>query len=179
VYLTPNAFQALAQFNERVSGYWLGKEMALIVRRPTVLAFDAEGRLHSASGPCLEYRDGWGVYAWHGVRVPEQVILAPERLSREDFQSEQNMEVRRVMQECMGQQFMTKLGGVVMDAGPRGTLYEVRLPADDPEQVARYVQVQDASSARRYFLRVPPTVRTAAEAVAWSPVKEYRPAQET
>ena len=50
------------------------------------------------------------------------------------------------------------------------------------ERVARYVQVQDASTPRQYFLRVPPTIQTAAEAVAWSfglSVEDYGPAQET
>ena len=55
------------------------------------------------------------------------------------------------------------------------------LPRDDPERVASYVQVQDASTERHYFLRVPPTIQTAAEAVAWTfqvTVKDYHPAQE-
>ena len=59
---------------------------------------------------------------------------------------------------------------------------EAELPADDPERVARYVQVQDASTERQYFLRVPPSIQTAAEAVAWTfqvAVKDYQPAQET
>lgn len=48
--------------------------------------------------------------------------------------------------------------------------------------MARYIQVQDASTDRQYFLRVPPTIQTAAEAVAWTfhlSVEEYHPAQET
>ena len=60
-------------------------------------------------------------------------------------------------------------------------LYEVALPSD-PEQTARYVQVKDGSTSRQYFLRVPPTIQTAAEAVAWSfdmPVEAYSPARET
>jgi len=182
VYLAPHALHALAHFNELVSGYWLGQEVALLVRRPTVLARDSEGRLHSPGGKCLAYPDGWGFYAWHGLRVPEQVILAPERLSREDFFKEPNVEVRRVIQERMGSRFVSELGGQVIDTGARGTLYEVRLPKDDPEGVARYVQVQDASTPRQYVLRVPPTIQTAAEAVAWSfscTLEEYHPAQET
>jgi hypothetical protein len=130
----------------------------------------------------VEYHDGWGWYAWHGVRVPERVILDPDRLTREDFLKESNVEVRRVIQERMGSRFVSELSGVVIDCGPRGTLYEVRLPADDPERVARYVQVQDASTSRLYILRVPPTVQTAAEAAAWSfqvSVEDYHPAQET
>jgi hypothetical protein len=182
-YLAPDgSLQALAHFNTFVSGYWLGQDTVVLVRRPTHLSRDRQGRLHRATGRCLEYPDGWGFYAWHGVRVPEKVILAPERLSREDFLREPNAEVRRVMQERMGQRFVPELGGEVLDSGPRGTLYEVKLPDDDPEGVARYVQVQDASTPRQYFVRVPPTIQTAAEAVAWSfqvAVEEYHPAQET
>lgn len=187
VYLTPNEFQALARFNELVSDYWLGNGAALLVRRPRVLALDAAGRLHSATGRCIEYRDGGGGYAWHGVVVPKKVILAPEALTREDFLNELNAEVRRVIQERMGEQFLAKVGGVLIDSGPRGALYEVALPPPpEPwmrwERVARYVQVQDASTPRQYFLRVPPTIQTAAEAVAWSfglSVEDYGPAQET
>ncbi|HEY1387987.1 MAG TPA: hypothetical protein VGF38_05540 [Ktedonobacterales bacterium] len=182
VYLAPNALHALTCFNELVSGYWLASNDAVIVRRPAVLTRDADGRLHSATGKCVEYRDGWGFYAWHGVRVPERVIHAPETLTREDFLGENDVEVRRVIQERMGDRFVSTLGGQVIDVGPRGTLYEVRLLEDDPEGVARYVQLQDASTARQYFLRVPSTIQTAEEAVAWSfqlTVEEYRPAQET
>ena len=180
-YFAPNEAHGLAHFNQMVSGYWLGKEVALIVRRPKRLALDAEGRLHSETGKCVEYGDGWGFYAWHGVRVPEEVILDPDYLIGLDWRQAENVEVRRVMQERMGERFVSELGGVVLDSSSRGTLYEVALPRD-PEQVARYVQVQDASTDRSYFLRVPPTIQTAAEAVAWSfglSVEDYHPAQET
>lgn len=166
VYLAPNALHALARFNERVSGYWLGRETALIVRRPRILTCDAQGRLHSTTGRAMEYHDDCCLYAWHGVRVPEQVILAPETLTRKDFLNEKNVEERRVIQERMGGSFVSEMGSGVLDTSPRGMLYEVRLLADDPEPVARYVQMQDASTERRYFLRVPPTIQTADEAVA-------------
>ena len=180
-YLAPNAAHGLAHFNQLVSGYWLGKAVALVVRRPNVLALDEAGRLHSATGKAMEYHDGWGIYAWHGVRVPEKVILAPETLTREDFLNERNITARRIIQERMGQRFVWELEGTFIDGGPRGVLYEVPLPGD-PERVARYVQVQDASTPRQYFLRVPPTIQTVAEAVAWSfglSVEDYGPTQET
>jgi hypothetical protein len=181
-YLTPNDLQALASFNELVSGYWLSKQVALLVRRPRRLAWDAERRLHHQTCKCLEYQDGWGISAWHGVLVPDKIILAPETLTRADFLKAPNVEVRRIIQERMGGRFVLDLGGVVIDSSSRGTLYEVGLPDDDPEEVARYVQVLDASTPRQYFLRVPPTIQTAAEAVAWSfglSVEGYGPAQET
>jgi hypothetical protein len=180
-YIAPNEAMALARFNELVAGYWFGKEVALIVRRPRRIAFDEENRLHNATGPCVEYRDGWGFYAWHGVRVPEKVILAPETLTREDFLGEDNIEARRLIQERMGQRFVWELEGVFIDGAPGGVLYEVPLPGD-PEQVARYVHVHDASTLHQYYLRVPPTIQTVAEAIAWSfgmTVEEYHPAKET
>jgi hypothetical protein len=150
-YLAPNEAHALAHFNEQVSGYWLGQEEAILVRRPKVLSRDAQERLHSATGKCLEFHDGWSLYAWHGVWVPEKVILRPETLTREDFLDAPSLEVRRVIQERMDGRFVSELGGTVIDTGPRGTLYEVRLPEDDPEEVARYIQVQDASTERQYY----------------------------
>src|SRR5262249_41775456 len=181
-YLAPNDSHALTLFNARVSGYWLGQGVALLVRRPHRLILDNAGRLHSASHKCVEYPDGWGFYAWHGVRVPEKVILAPEALTREDFLGEHDLEARRAIQERMGPRFVSELRGKALDEGPCGTLYEVRLPAGDPERVARYVQVQDASTPRQYMLRVPPTVETAEEAVAWTfqlSVGGYYPIEET
>jgi hypothetical protein len=182
VSLAPNDLRALTHFTQTVSGYWLGQEKALIVRRPRLLSLDAAGRLHSATGKCIEYQDGWGCYAWHGVRVPEKVILAPETLTREDWEHEPNVEAARIIQERMGSRFVSELGGRVLDRSPRGTLYQITLSFRDPERVAHYVQVQDASTERHYFLRVPPTILTAAEAIAWSfglSVEEYSPAHET
>jgi hypothetical protein len=116
------------------------------------------------------------------VVVPEKVILAPETLTREDWEWEPNVKAARIIQERMGSRFVSELGGRVLDRSPRGTLYQTMLSFRDPERVAHCVQVQDASTERHYFLRVPPTIQTAAEAVAWSfglSVEEYGSTHET
>lgn len=175
----PNRLIHLARFNELVSGYDLGHELAWLVRKPIRMQQDADGLLHADSRKCLEYRDGWGVYAWHGVGVPEQVIMQPETLTREDWLNERNLEVRHVMQERMPN-FVETIGAGWLDTGKYGSLYAVDL-APDPEEVAHYVHVQDSSSARSYYLRVPPTILSADEAVAWTfglSEEEYQPAQE-
>jgi len=180
-YYAPNEARALAQFSECVSGYWCGKTVALLVRRPTLLTFDDEGRLHNATGPSVTFQDGWAIYAWHGVCVPERFITAPDELNRDDFFSAENVEARRLIQERMGTRFVEEVGGRFIDGGLQGVLYEVELP-EDPERVARYVQVADPSTGREYFLRVPPSIQTAAEAVAWTfgrTPDKYHPATET
>jgi hypothetical protein len=48
--------------------------------------------------------------------------------------------------------------------------------------VAHYVRIQDSSTERQYYLRVPPTIQSADEAVAWTlgpNGQEYQPEQET
>jgi hypothetical protein len=125
--------------------------------------------------------DGWTVHAWHGISVPERVISAPVQLTAQDWSGTRDVEVRRVIQERMGERFVEELGGEVIDNGPRGTLYKVDLP-NDPEEVALYLQVHDMSTERTYYLRVPPTIQTAEEAVAWTfglKADEYRPIHES
>ena len=63
----------------------------------------------------------------------------------------------------------------------RGVLYEVELRRD-PDRLARYIHVRDASTQREYHLRVPLTIATVAEAVAWTfnlTAEDYCPTVET
>src|SRR5262249_44873361 len=139
LYLSSNEAHALAQLNELVCGYWLGAAVALLVRKPRLLSLDEAGRLHSATGQSVEYADGWGFFAWHGVQVPERVILAPRTLSRADFLTENIVEVRGVIQERMGaERFVWELEARFIDGSAQGVLHEVDLPGD-PDRVARYV----------------------------------------
>jgi hypothetical protein len=175
----PNRLVHLARFNELVSGYYLGRKQAWLVRKPIHLRRDAQGCLHSADGKCLVYRDGWGGYAWHGVPVPEQVMLQPETLTREDWLNERDLEVRRVIQERMPN-VVEAIGAQLLDTGQRGVLFAVDL-SPDPEGVAHYVRVRDSSTERAYYLRVPPEIQRADEAVAWTfelSEEEYQPEQE-
>lgn len=177
----PLIHQAL--FNEMVFGYLPGSKEAWVVRKPILLELDEQDRLHSASGRCVEFRDGWGFYAWHGVQVSEKIILHPEQITREDWLGERNLEVRRVIQERLGNdRFVELVGGMCIDRGTRGNLIEVDLGEEDPEGVAHYVQVQDASTERHYSLRVPPSIRRADDVVAWTfdlDEPDYQPVQET
>jgi hypothetical protein len=63
---------------------------------------DEEGRLHCEDGPALGYPDKFSIWAWHGVRVPRHVIEAPDTITAQQIQAEENAEIRRVMVERMG-----------------------------------------------------------------------------
>jgi hypothetical protein len=174
-----NTLIYLARLNEMVSGYRLGDAEAWLIRKPVRLERDEQGRLHSADGMCIQYPDGWGFYAWHGVRCPEHYMLG--KITRADWLREANLELRRVIEERLGpEQFVALVGERCIHHSKRGMLMEVDLP-DDPERVAHYLKVRDPSTGRRYYLRVPPSITNADEAAAWTfglDTATYQPDQE-
>ena len=168
--------------NEMVCGYRLGSEEAWLVRKPIRLERDARGWPHCADGMCVQFRDGWGFYAWHGTRCSEQLILHPEQITKEEWMNERDLEIRRIMQERLGNdRFVELVGGKCIEQGRRADLIEVDLGRNDPERVARFVRVKDTSTERIYYLRVPPTFEQADAALAWTfglEVQDYQPVQE-
>jgi hypothetical protein len=93
---------AIIALGESCCWWWPHKEFALACERPSVIARDEGGQLHSVTGPACGFRDGWGVYAVHGTRVPAWVIEHPDRITVATIEAEQNAEVRRVMIERYG-----------------------------------------------------------------------------
>lgn len=159
--------QAYAETAMRACWWWPHKDFVMVCERPSVIARDERGRLHSLTGPACGFGDGWGVYAVHGVRVPANVIEHPELLTVARIDGEQNAEVRRVMIERYG------IGTYLADAGaqkldedkdslglPR-RLWRKPLSGDEDIVV---VEVQNSTpetdgTRRTYFLRVQPELR--------------------
>lgn len=48
------------------------KEVCLICDRPTKLFFDNQNRLHAQGKPAIQYADGFSLYSYHGVTLPEK-----------------------------------------------------------------------------------------------------------
>ena len=147
----------------------------VVSERPLVLEADDAGRLHAEHGPALAYGDGLVVFAWHGVDVPEWVIREPDRITVETIDAETNAEVRRVLVERFGVERLIREGGsVLVDEDASGRLWRRDLGGRwNREEPISMVEVENSTpepdgTRKTYFLRVPPTVRTAREAVAWT-----------
>lgn len=160
--------------------FWPFEEVCFVSELPTVISQDAEGRLHAESGPALAYSDGTEVYAWHDVNVPKDVILNPKGITTAQIDGEQNAEIRRVMIERYGQERYIKDSDLKpVQEDEAGMLFRKELPGDEPLVMVRVI---DTTTGKPYFLRVPPEMTTAKEAVAWTfDVKpdEYKPEAET
>jgi hypothetical protein len=179
------------------------KEFCIISDRPSEIHIETvngRGRLHNLSGPAKRYRDGWSIYEIHGVRVPAQVIEAPQTLTVEQIRGEQNAEVRRVMIERYGAaKYIEKIGATVIardeygellsaDVGDTEPYVFVRVLNSTPEPIeykpaaGEYGEWVGKRWAKYYTLRVSPHCKTAKEAVAWTyemTAEEYAPCRQT
>lgn len=146
-------------------------------RDATQFTFRVVPAPHSETGPAVTWPAGQA-YFWRGVQVPEKVVMAPETITYSEILNERNAEVRRVMLERMGyERFLLESGSVPVHQDETGSLYRV---TDITETGARWepealtlVHVINSTpepdgTRRRYVLRVPPAMRTAREAVAWT-----------
>lgn len=69
----------------------------IVGEKPAKINLDVMGNLHSETEKCIEYSDGFGFYAIHGVVVPEWIILTPQLITPQLIDEEKNIEIRRVM----------------------------------------------------------------------------------
>lgn len=133
-------------------------------------------RLHNALGPAVGFRDGWGVWAWHGVRVPRYIIENPLSITVAQIDAETNVEVRRVMIERYGQaRYIQDSGAVLVHELPenyhlkglRGAkLYRKEIPGDEPIVLisVRNCTPDSDGSVKQYDLRVDPNAYAGAAA---------------
>ena len=73
----PSLLRTCWQIADAASVWWPFQTGAILAERPLELHVDENGFLHRDDGPAVVYRDGWRVYAWHGLAVPEDWILHP------------------------------------------------------------------------------------------------------
>ncbi len=151
--------------------------------RPTIWTFDASDRLHGQVGPAIKFKDGYGHYFWRGLSVESKII--EDEPTVEQIEKEDNVEIRRVLIERFGvQQYLLASRATAIQSDERGTLYRKELVRDEPLQMVHVINktAEPDGTFKDYFLRVPPTVQTAREAIAWSfqmDAEDYNPTQES
>lgn len=135
---------------------------------PEVLKVDDQNRAHCETGPSHRWRDGWSLYHWHGVRIPGEWIEDRESLTPKTALTWEHIEQRRAACEILGwEAILSELNANTIDedGDPEiGTLVEVEIPEIGRE---RFLRVR-CGTGRQFALPVPPTMRTALEANAWS-----------
>lgn len=169
--------------------------------KQAALHLDDRGRPHNTEGAFYEAKDGTKVYYVAGIEVgvagarnigyPEY-ITNPSTLTVEAIGQETNVEKRRILIDLYeSPRSGREKGAYILDSGATqihqddfGTLYKKELQGDEPIVVVKVTNStpEPDGSYKDYYLRVPPTVSTAREAVAWTfdlKPEEYAPQVQT
>lgn len=146
----------------------LHEKFCIVADFPEVLKIDDENRAHGEDGPSHRWRDGWELYHWHGTRVPNEWIKDKKSLSAKTALTWKNIEQRRAACEILGWATILKeLNAVTIDKDADeeiGELVEVDLPDSGKEKFLR----ARCGTGREFAMPVPPEMKTAMEANAWS-----------
>lgn len=154
------------------------EEFCIVSDFPEVLKKDEQNRPHCEDGPSHRWRDGWSLYHWHGVRVPDEWIEDKASLDPKTALAWPNIEQRRAACEIVGWARITKeLDAATLDEDDDpeiGTLFEAEIPDSGKE---RFLQVR-CGTGREFVIPVPREMKTALQANAWTyglESYEYKP----
>jgi hypothetical protein len=143
------------------------EDFCIVSDFPETIKIDDQNRPHCEDGPSHRWRDGWSLYHWHGVKVPEKWIVDRSNLTAADVFKEENAEVRRAGCEILGwDRVLTGIDAKLIDDDGDpfvGTLYEGQIPG-----AARcgFLKVLCGTS-RQFCIPVPAGLESAMAAQAW------------
>ena len=179
------ALSGVARVARSASWWWPYENAVVLTERPVALHRDNVGRLHHGEGPALSYPDGWTLYAWRGMPIPAEIAAELPMLTVQRIQAEENAEIRRVMLEFFGfDRYLRECDAKKLHADETGILWRVELANDEPLVMVEVINStpEPDGTSRTYFLRVPPSIRTARAGVAWTfglSEEEYDPKAQT
>lgn len=190
---TLKMYKELARATE---GWWNYGEYVLLWKRPVEIHSESARwlrtmQLHNLNGPAIKYADGLSVFTVHGTRVPAFVIENPELITVKIIEDELNAEVRRVMIDRYpggAAQYLVDSGAEEIHRDDWGILYRKdlkNLNGKNPMASGRWIDQwhdeepivmvkvvnstpEPDGSFKDYWLRVPPDMETARQAVAWT-----------
>lgn len=149
--------------------FWAFENVVVLTERPSTLKLDDNGALHCEDGPAMAWSDDFGLYSWHGTSIPAEWVTTPaDKLDPKIALNWENIEQRRCFAEIVGwERVLKQLKPIVVDEDPNpefGTLLQVDLP-DSPGE--KFLKVR-CGTGRTFVLPVPPEMKTAQEANAWT-----------
>lgn len=85
-------------------------DRAVIISELPIKIHTLGENVHCSDGPAIEFADGFKVYYWNGVIVPQKLIEGP--ILKADILSEKNAEIRRCYREKLGaKEYYSIIGG--------------------------------------------------------------------
>lgn len=162
-------------------------KICLMTERPCIATYDERERLHGEGAPALQYRDGVAIYAVHGIRVPEKIIMRPWDMTLEEIEACDNEDVRTIMQDAWcyeekdstgrrkgagGGRYLAETGAKTLDLDlytaytdeETGESTQIQRALLVDKQNRKFLMCSDSSTDRIYYIRVGDDVTTCKQA---------------
>ncbi|HEY9851838.1 MAG TPA: hypothetical protein V6D28_20365 [Leptolyngbyaceae cyanobacterium] len=141
--------------------------ICLACDRPSEISFDSQQKLHAEGKPALQFPDGYSIYSYHGVNLPEKYgKLLPHEWEPQWLLEENNAEIRRVLIQGIGYgRICQELAITELDKWQEYTLLKLKDYLDfEPIYL---LKMTCPSTGAIHVLRVPPNLKSAREAISW------------
>ncbi|MFB2923711.1 leucine-rich repeat domain-containing protein [Aerosakkonema funiforme] len=161
------ALQCLKDIFEHCGWIFPFEKVCIVCDRPIQFSLDAEDRLHAEGSPAIAFADGFRLYSYHGVTLPEKYgQLHPHQWQAKWLLSEKNAEIRRVLIQGIGYaRICQELQAIKLDAYREYTLLKIDNNVDiEPIYL---LKMTCPSTGFIHALRVPPQTISAREAISW------------
>lgn len=148
--------------------YLMRNYVALTTNMIPQVRFDDQGRIHSEIHPAIDFGDeNLKLYAWRGLRVPDEWFTNPKYLTAKRALGYENSEMRRAACEKLGwNRILGELGARFIDSHPNpeiGTLVQVQWNGRSEQ----FLKVR-CGTGREFAIPVPRTCANAYQANAWT-----------
>ncbi|MEM1169964.1 MAG: DUF6745 domain-containing protein [Cyanobacteria bacterium P01_H01_bin.35] len=139
----------------------------LVCENPMKISLDAQNRFHAEGEAAIKFIDGYHIYAYQGVKLPERYgLLHPNRWQARWLLTEENAELRRVLIQGIGySRICQELQAVELDTWREYSL--LRIDNDIDVEPIYLLKMTCPSTNYIHATRVPPDVSTAREAITW------------
>jgi internalin A len=149
------------------------EKVCYVCSRPSKLSLDSEHRLHAEGEAAIAFSDGYKLYSYHGVTLPEKYgQIHPNQWEASWILEEENAELRRVLIQGIGYaRICSELQATDLDSWQEYTLLRIDADIDgfDPEEKEPIylLKMTCPSTGFIHALRVPPYMPSAREAIRW------------
>ena len=135
--------------------------------RPSKFSLDSETRLHAEGEAAIQFADGYGLYYYHGVALPEKYgKVHPDRWQARWLLEEKNAELRRILIQAIGyNRICEELQATQLDSFREYIL--IKIDAVSNVEPIVLLKMICPSTGYTHVLRVPPNMESAREAITW------------
>ncbi|MEG3846459.1 hypothetical protein QT971_04310 [Microcoleus sp. herbarium19] len=160
-------WQALQSLTMHCGWIFPYEKVCIVCDRPRILSFDSQHRLHAEGSPAIQFADGYSLYSYHGVTLPEKYgKIHPNEWQPEWLLEEENAELKRVLIQGIGyDRIARELAAVELDTWQEYTLLKIDTNFD--VEPIYLLKMTCPSTGFIHALRVPPDINSAREAIKW------------